>query len=254
MFSLILFELKSYLSNRMAMFWTVAYPIAMLAFLVVIFDPGIPVASFTESYRFQTTIGLVSLTIASTALFGMGQAMSDMRTHRALIPYLFVPLSLFSVVSAILISRIIVIFGFSVVFIVCSFAVLGIAVLGINVHPDPKVMLQVCVAILVTSLFCFALVLPLIAASKNATTIISLANVFNIYALMSSGVFIPLSAMPEWSTKFITTSPFYHLNAGLQSAFVPTTSAKFWMIHISLAAIGVAIVYFSSHRRVMVPA
>ena len=249
MLALIAFELKSYLSNRMAMFWTVAYPIVMLAFLVIIFDPGTPVATFTESYSFQTTVGLVSLAIASTALFGMGQAMSDMRKHRVLVPYLFVPQSVFSVVTAILLSRIIVIFGFSVVFIIGSFATLGVDAV---VHP--QVILQVTASILVASLFCFALVLPLIAVSKNATTIISLANVVNIYALLSSGVFIPLAVMPDWSVGFITTSPFYHLNAGLQAAFVPTTGLEFWLIHFGLAVLGLAIAYVSSNRRIMVPA
>ncbi len=248
MYALILFELKSYLSNRMAMFWTLAYPVAMLVFLAMVFDPGVPVASFTESYSFRTTVGLVSLTIASTALFGMGQAMGDMRAHRALIPYLFLPQSVFSVVGAILLSRIVVISGFSVVFVLGSFAVLGI-----EVRANPQVVLQVCVAILVTSLFCFALVLPLVALSKNATTIISLANVLNIYALLSSGVFIPLSAMPEWSVVFITTSPFHHLNAGLQAAFVPADGAGFWLTHAGLAGLGLAIAYVSSRRRIMVP-
>lgn len=247
--ALIAFELKSYLSNRMAMFWTVAYPIAMLAFLVIVFDPNLPVADFTDSYRFQTTVGLVSLTIASTALFGMGQAMSDMRTHRALIPYMFLPSSIFGVMWAILVSRIIVIFGFSMLFLVGAFVLLDIAV---PLHP--VLIVQVMTSVLVTSLFCFAIVLPLVALSKNATTIISLANILNIYALISSGVFVPIQALPEWAVGFITTSPFYYLNIGLQNAFVLGQGLEFWATHAALALIGLAVAHVSSHRRMMVPA
>jgi ABC-2 type transport system permease protein len=233
----------------MAMFWTVAYPIAMLAFLVMVFDTNTAVSDFTESYRFQTTVGLVSLTIASTALFGMGQAISDMRTHRALIPYMFLPNSIFGVMWAILASRIIVIFCFSIIFIVGSFAILGIGAPLL-----PIILVQVVVAILVTSLFCFAIVLPLVALSKNATTIIALANILNIYALISSSVFVPVQVLPEWAVGFVTTSPFYYLNTGLQKAFSVGHGLEFWGVQALLALIGCGVAYVSSTRRIMVPA
>ena len=248
MYSVLAFELKSFLSNRMALFWTVAYPIAMLVFLVSVFDPRLPVAEFYESYRFKTTVGLVSLTIVSTALFGMGQAMSDMRTHRALIPYMFLPGSTFRIVFSILLSRIIVVFGFSMIFIVGGFLIMGV-----EVEPSPITVLQVAVSLLVTSLFAFSLILPLIAVSKNATTIISLANILYIYALLSSGVFIPLEAMPDWSHAFITTSPFHYLNIGLQAAFRTVDIGWFWGLHIAMALAGLAIAYLVSTRRMMVP-
>ena len=249
MCALIIFELKSYLSNRMAMFWTVAYPIAMLAFLVMVFDTNASVSDFTESYRFQTTVGLVSLTIASTALFGMGQAMSDMRTHRALIPYMYLPSSIFGVVWAILASRIIVTFGFSFIFIVGAFAILDI-----EAPFQTAMAVQVVVSILVTSLFCFAIVLPLVALSKNATTIIALANILNIYALISSGVFVPVQVLPSWAVGFVTTSPFYYLNTGLQKAFIAGQGVDFWGVQALLALVGFGVVYASSSRRIMVPA
>ena len=247
--TLITFELKSFLSNRMAIFWTMIYPVAMLSLLIFLFDPGIPVSSFIESYRFQTTIGLVSLTIASTALFGMAQAMSEMRSNRALIPYLHAPMSIFSVVSSILLSRIVVIFVFSACFIVVAFIILNIQ---ISVHPI--IILQTSVSVLVTSLFCFALALPLVLMSKNVTTVIAIANIMNVYAIMSSGVFIPLRALPESSAAFITTSPFHYLNIGMQTAFVPASGIGFWLIHAGLAVLGIAIVYASSNRRILVPA
>ena len=248
MYALINFELKSYLSNRMAMFWTVVYPVVMLAFLVMVFDTKEPVSAFTESYRFQTTVGLISLTIASTALFGMGQAISDMRTHRALVPYMFLPNSIFGVMWAILTSRIIITFGFSLIFIVSAFAILEIKV------PFQAVMaMQVVVSILVTSLFCFAIVLPLVALSKNAATIIALANILNIYALISSGVFVPVQVLPKWAVGFVTTSPFYYLNTGLQKAFVAGQSVDFWGVQVLLALLGLGVAYASSSRRIMVP-
>ncbi len=249
MYAVLVFELKSYLSNRMALFWTVAYPIAMLIFLVMVFDPRTPIEVFYDSYKFKTTVGLVSLTIVSTALFGMGQAMSDMRTHRALVPYMFLPQSTFRIVFSILLSRIIVIFGFSVIFLIGAFVIMGL-----NVSISPIVGLQIAVSILVTSLFSFALVLPMIAVSKNATTIISLANILNIYALMTSGVFVPLAVMPTWSHVIVTSSPFYYLNVGLQNAFQSVDLMWFWGLHLAMAMAGIAITYLVSTRKMMVPA
>lgn len=247
--AIVAFELKSCLSNRMALFWTVAYPVAMLAFLVMVFDTGVPAADFTESYRFQTTVGLVSLTIASTALFGMGQALSEMRTHRALIPYLFLPATIFGVMWAILSSRIIVTFGFSLLFITGAFMVLGV-----RVPLHPLTVVQVVVSILAASLFCFAIMLPLVALSRNATTIIALANVLNIYALLSSGVFVPVRVLPDWAVGFVATSPFFWLNTGLQKAFVAGQGVEFWGTQAVLALVGLGVAWASSSRRIMVPA
>lgn len=231
------------------MFWIVAYPVAMLAFLVMVFDPNIPVTDFTESYRFRTVIGLVSLTIVSVAAFGMGQAMSDMRSQRVLISYMFLPSSIFGSICAILISRVIVIFGFSLVFILGAFFILDI-----TVPFQVMTAVRVIVSILVASTFCFAIVLPLVAFSKNATTIIALANILNIYALLSSDVFIPLRVLPEWAVSFVTTSPFYYLNTSLQNSFVAGQGLEYWGIQVLLASIGLGVAYTFSTHRIMVPA
>ncbi len=117
----------------------------------------------------------------------------------------------------------------------------------------PITIVQVVVSILVTSLFCFAIVLPLVGLSKNATTIIALANILNIYALISSGVFVPVQVLPDWAMGFITTSPFYYLNTGLQKAFVAGQGVEFWGTQVLLALIGCGVAYTSSTRRIMVP-
>ncbi len=53
MFPILAFETRSYISNKMAIFWTVAYPIAMLSLLISIFDPGLATDDVFASYRFK---------------------------------------------------------------------------------------------------------------------------------------------------------------------------------------------------------
>lgn len=243
------FELKSYLSNKMALFWTVGYPVAMLALLIAAFDPGIATDDPTESYRFRTTVGLVTLTIVSTALFGMGQAISEMRTQKAMIPYMFLPVTTSSVISAILLSRIVVILGFSLLFFVGAFWMLDV-----QLDVTAALVARVTAAVFAASFFSFAVVLPLLLVSKNATTVIALANVVNIYAVMSAGVFIPIEVMPDWSRLFITTSPFYTLNLGVRQAFDASPPAYLLVGTVGLVLVSALIVYLSSRRKLMVPA
>lgn len=248
MLPVLLFEMKSYLSNRMALFWMAVYPVAMLALLIVLFDPGLVHGDVFASYRFQTIVGLVALTIVSTALFGMGQALGERKVGRAMVPYLFLPTTIFSVVLAILFSRIIAVLLFSVAFLLGSFAVLGI-----EAGYSPVIALQVLATLSAYSLFSFAVVLPLVLVSSNATTIIALANVVNIYAIMSSGVFIPIAFLTGWSKLFITTSPFYYFNLGLQSSFQNGFGLIEWSVNLSAALFALALLYFTSTRRFLVP-
>lgn len=248
MLPILLFETRSYLSNKMALFWTVAYPVAMLALLIALFDPGTDGGDVFSSYRFKTTVGLVSLTIISTALFGMGQALGEMREQRAMLPYLFLPTTVFSTVLAILCSRIIAVLLFSIAFLTGAFAVLGV-----EVDFSAIAALQVLASLVAASLFTFSLALPLLSVSRNATTIIALANVVNIYAIMSAGVFIPAEFIPGWGKVFITTSPFYYFNLGLQTAFQEGFGAIEWTVHGLCALSAVAIAYASAGGRLLVP-
>ena len=248
MFPILAFETRSYISNKMAIFWTVAYPIAMLSLLISIFDPGLATDDVFASYRFKTTVGLITLTIVSTALFGMGQAMSEMRAQRALIPYLFLPVSASTIIFAILFSRIIIIVGFSAGFFYGAFFILGV-----DINYTAIIVLQVFLSLLAASLFSFALVLPLLYISRNAATIIALANLVNIYALMSAGVFIPMEALPSWSKIFVISSPFYYLNIGLQASFEQDFGAFVLLTGAAISALGIGIVMILASNKLLVP-
>ncbi|WP_120951564.1 ABC transporter permease [Helicobacter sp. L8] len=120
-YAICILEFKSYITNRVALFWTLAYPILMLAFLIGVFEH-----TYSPTYRFASTIGLVMLTLISTAIFGIAQALCDSRAFKALLFYMATPASYLEIALAIILSRLGIVLGFSALFIVGSFGVLGI--------------------------------------------------------------------------------------------------------------------------------
>ena len=184
--SVFLLETKSYVTNSSALFWTVVYPVIMLGLLVILFDPR---DETSADFRFASVIGLTMLTLISTAIFGLAQALGDSRAHNALLLYAAAPMSHFGIAMAMVLSRMAIIIGFSVLFIIASLFAFGIghmvsvATLGAGI-----------VALGLASVFCFGLALMVVRHFQNTQTMLAISNLLNIYALMSSNVFVPLSA------------------------------------------------------------
>ncbi len=74
--SILKLEIKSYLTNTSALFWTFIYPILMLLLLIFVFSKNT-----TEIFYFNNIIGLMGLLIISSAIFGLTQAITSSRSH-----------------------------------------------------------------------------------------------------------------------------------------------------------------------------
>lgn len=205
-------ELITYLSNISALFWTLIYPILMLALLISFFDRG-DITHTIDGFRAQTVIGLITLTIISTAVFGMAQTFCELRSHDCFVHYYLSNLSLFHVTLSIISSRIMIILVYSLFFIYISFSILDVSYEFSFLH-----LFAVLFALMSACIFSFSLAILLAYYCRNSQTMIAIANVVNLYAIMSSDVFIPLAILPEWSMPFITTSPFYYLNTMMRDA------------------------------------
>ncbi len=75
--SILKLEIKSYLTNTSALFWTFIYPILMLLLLIFVFSKNT-----TEIFYFNNIIGLMGLLIISSAIFGLTQAIASSRLHK----------------------------------------------------------------------------------------------------------------------------------------------------------------------------
>ncbi len=72
--SVLKLEIKSYLTNTSALFWTFIYPILMLLLLIFVFSKNT-----TEIFYLNNIIGLMRLLIISSAVFGLTQAVTSLR-------------------------------------------------------------------------------------------------------------------------------------------------------------------------------
>ncbi len=82
--SILKLEIKSYLTNTSALFWTFIYPILMLLLLIFVFSKNT-----TEIFYFNNIIGLMGLLIISSAIFGLTQAIASSRSHAIFVARIF---------------------------------------------------------------------------------------------------------------------------------------------------------------------
>ncbi|ENA1860316.1 ABC transporter permease, partial [Aeromonas salmonicida] len=192
-------------------------------------------------------IGLTMLTLISMAIYGLAQALGDSRAHNALLFYAIAPMSYIDIAMAIVLSRMAIIIGFSILFITLSLFVLDLGhILSL------KMFLLGIIALSLASMFCFGLALIITRYCQNNQTMMAIANIVNIYALMSSNVFVPLSALPNWSTAFITTSPFFHFNNMLLGAFSGVDLPYVFGIGSILCLLGLLLIWIASDRHLFI--
>ncbi len=235
-------EVKSYLSNMSAVFWTFAYPIMMLVLLIALFDLSSGPHTI-EGYRAKTAVGLIALTLVSTAIFGLGQTLAEMRNRHALLPYFLSPLSLFGVSLSIIMSRVAILAAFSLIYLNVAFVILNV-----DYNFSLSSFFAMIAVLFASCFFSFSLALGLACTCRNSQTMIAIANILNLYAIMSADVFIPRQILPEWSEVFVTTSPFYYLNQILRMSLESTTDFSTWFAAVGLSVLGLTLIWLFSRR------
>ncbi|GAA8259562.1 hypothetical protein HpBT157_15170 [Helicobacter pylori] len=207
--SILKLEIKSYLTNTSALFWTFIYPILMLLLLIFVFSKNT-----TEIFYFNSIIGLMGLLIISSAIFGLTQAITSSRSHNIFLFYMLSPATFKQITLALIASRLIVVILYAFIFIVLSFYALNIITI-LNF----KALILGFVSVFSSALFCFCLAIFVARIFQNEQSILGFCNIINLYALMSCNIFVPLEYLPNIGQLFIKTSIFYYLNQLLIKAF-----------------------------------
>ncbi|WQZ18866.1 ABC transporter permease [Helicobacter pylori] len=207
--SILKLEIKSYLTNTSALFWTFIYPILMLLLLIFVFSKNT-----TEIFYFNNIIGLMGLLIISSAIFGLTQAITSSRSHNIFLFYMLSPATFKQITLALIASRLIVVILYAFIFIVLSFYALNIITI-LNF----KALILGFVSVFSSALFCFCLAIFVARIFQNEQSILGFCNIINLYVLMSCNVFVPLEYLPNIGQLFIKTSIFYYLNQLLIKAF-----------------------------------
>ncbi len=229
--SILKLEIKSYITNTSALFWTFIYPVLMLLLLIFIFPQN-----NTEAFYFNSIIGLMGLLVISSAIFGITQAIASSRSHNIFLFYALSPATFKQITLALIASRLIIVVVYIFIFICISFYALNI--IGLL---NFKTFIFGFISVFSSSLFCFSLAIFVARVFQNEQSILGFANIINLYAVMSCNVFVSLDYLSGIGQLFIKTSVFYQLNQLLLKAFqgidtivVLSTSALFIVGSIAL--------------------
>ncbi|STP12006.1 ABC transporter [Helicobacter mustelae] len=241
--SILKLEMKSYLTNTSALFWTFIYPVLMFLLLVFVFPKN-----DTELFYFHSIIGLMGLLIISSAIFGITQAIASARSHHVFLFYLLTPASIKQLALALMIARLIIVVAYAFVFIFLSFYALGIIHL-LNF----KTWIFGFIAVFSSAFFCFCLAILVARIFQNEQGILGFANIINLYAVMSCNVFVSLDYLPSFGQIFIKTSVFYHLNELLLKAFQGIEPITVLGVSGLFIIFGVALFFLSANRMLFLP-
>lgn len=197
----------NYLRDRLAVFWTIFYPIIMLAVLMVIFGN----ANSIESARYFIS-GLAALNVISVILFGFTGQLIEMRASGALRMFYVLPMKKSSFIGGYILSRVTLTLGFSLIFIAAGYIALNVP-MQLNMSFFFKLIL--CLLIGTAMSVAFGLMLALLI--DRTTTGSAVINIINIPIMFLSDFFIPMSLMPKFVQDGAHFSPFYHFVTSLRS-------------------------------------
>ncbi|WP_154465703.1 ABC transporter permease [Helicobacter pylori] len=241
--SILKLEIKSYLTNTSALFWTFIYPILMLLLLIFVFSKNT-----TEIFYFNNIIGLMGLLIISSAIFGLTQAITSSRSHNIFLFYMLSPATFKQITLALIASRLIVVILYAFVFICTSFYAFNIIAL-LNF----KTLIFGFISIFSSSLFCFCLAIFVAKIFQNEQSILGFANIINLYAVMSCNVFVSLDYLPSIGQLFIKTSVFYQLNQLLLKSFQGIDPILILITSTLFIVCGITLFLLSANRMLLIP-
>ncbi|ADO03831.1 ABC-type multidrug transport system, permease component [Helicobacter pylori Cuz20] len=240
--SILKLEIKSYLTNTSALFWTFIYPILMLLLLVFVFSKNT-----TEVFYFNSIIGLMGLLIISSAIFGLTQAIASSRSHNVFLFYILSPATLKQVTIALIVSRLIIV-------IIYAFTFIGISFYTLNIFDllNFKTLIFGFISIFSSSFFCFCLAIFVAKILQNEQSILGFANIINLYAVMSCNVFVSLDYLPSIGQLFIKTSVFYKLNQLLLKSFQGIDPILILITSTLFIVCGITLFLLSANRMLLI--
>lgn len=225
------YDVKSQIRNPSATFFTLALPLLFLiAFGMTSDDPSSAAEYYVPS--------IMVLAIASGTLTNLAVTLTYLREFGQLKRILVTPLP----VSAYLGSRVVA--GAAV-------ALLTVTVLGlvgyVAFDVSPAQPLVLALAVLMTLAVGSALGLAVTAFIRSETAAAPLANAISLPLLLVSGVFFPLTSMPDWVARISGYLPFTALVEGATGAYEsevnPDTIGNMLIYPSAWVALGVVIMW-----------
>lgn len=204
------YDLKSQVRNPSATFFTLALPLLfLLAFGMTSDDPSAAAEYYVPS--------IMILAIASGTFTNLAVTLTYLREFGQLKRILVTPLP----VSAYLGSRVVAGAGVSLL----TVTILGlVGYFAFDVSPVQPLVLSL--AVVMTLAVGSALGLAVTAFIRSETAAAPLANAISLPLLLVSGVFFPLTSMPDWVERISGFLPFTALVEGATGAYESEVSRE----------------------------
>jgi ABC-2 type transport system permease protein len=108
--------------------------------------------------------------------------------------------------------------------------------------------IKILIATVFFSVLSYCVALPTLFFSSKTSTVVAVANILNIYAIITSDAFFPVNILPDWVKPLIFTSPFYYLTTSIRISFQNEIMLYTLLIIFSAAASFLLLLIFSGNR------
>ncbi|MFC4158919.1 ABC transporter permease [Chitinimonas lacunae] len=205
-------EIKRYGRDRMGAFWTFAFPFLMLYLFMWMY--GGDKYGLSNSYL---VAGMVGMTIIATCLFGFAVVLVDLRAREVFKMFHLFPLGRVDYLLAFVLSRVIILTGFSVFYLLVAHAIYGL-----DLRADWGQWLAIVSLLLMGSITFLAFGLALSSRLSSVTAATGLTNLLYFPLIFLSDLFYPQQGLPSWVAQAINLFPLTDFVNALRGAIAPT--------------------------------
>jgi ABC-2 type transport system permease protein len=232
------FDLLSMRRNRRAQLFILVLPVLLLVTFAGLFGTNaVEVAGHDVAANRASVPGIMGLAVLTASFMALAIAVISQRESGILKRRRATPVP----AAILVVSRALTAMISSVA---ACLLLVTVARLGYGIDPPPGGLFPALLAIVVGSL-CFAACAYLIAASvSNAESAQPLMQALMLPLQMISGIYFPMSQLPDWLQHVANAFPLAHLTTALQHAWLPSGAEIAWgdLGIMALWAVGAAFV------------
>jgi ABC-2 type transport system permease protein len=244
------YDLRAFLRNRQARFFTLILPVLFLVIFASVFGghSTVKVAGGRINTSVSYVPGIITLGIISAAFVNLVISVTAQRETGALKRRRATPVPATAIISGRALTAVVVALGITAVLLVIGWLAYSATVPG---RTAPALVVTVIVGAL--SFCCLGFAVASMIRNEDAAQPITQASMLPLYFI--SGVFVAISVLPHWLVDIANVFPVRHLAAALLTAYNPhTTGAGFAVGDLLIVALwGVAGLVIALSRFSWVP-
>jgi ABC-2 type transport system permease protein len=216
------YDLRGFIRNRQARFFTLVLPVLFLVIFASLFHSSTTqVAGGKINTSVSYVPGIITLGIISAAFVNLVISVTAQRESGALKRRRATPVPATAIIAGRALTSVIVALGITALLLLIGWLFYHASVPG---RTAPALIVTVIVGAL--SFCCLGFALASVIKSEDSAQPITQATMLPLYFI--SGVFVAISILPHWLVDIAKVFPVRHLDAALLTAYNPyTTGAGF---------------------------